>query len=539
MRIALVSEGTYPFAVGGVSTWCDQLIRGMPDCHWQMVALTVDETQKELWPRPSNLEEARTVPLWGACPSPRHGRPGRLGRPGPNPAAAHSSYRALVHAMLATQHTDPDVAAVARSRFLLALRGLYEYASAGGHLCPILTGNAGLAVLGEAWRAARRDDLALVHAVAAADLLAHLLRPLAAPPVRCDVVHASMNGLSMLVAMAAKWRYGTPIVLSEHGVYLRERYLQYLDDGDVAGPVRVLLLAFYRSLAAAGYLIADALAPHSRYNSRWQVRNGADPERVWTMYNGVSLESFPVADEEPDRPTIVYLGRISPIKDLHTLIRAFASVRAEVPNAALRIFGASVPAEAWYERSCRRLIAQLGLDGAAVLEGPIASPVAAYHAGTIVALTSISEGFPVAVIEAMACGRPIVCTNVGGVTEAVADAGLVVPPRDVRAVARACVTLLADHDLRRRMAAAARARVMRHFTLEESLAAYRRVYQLVTRPATVGSTGTTVAGPVLESAPGAASLLSVPHSRRPATGRSRVARPRALGRVRLHALGSS
>ena len=108
-----------------------------------------------------------------------------------------------------------------------------------------------------------------------------------------------------------------------------------------------------------------------------------------------------------------------------------------------------------------------------MLEGRVDTPVNAYHAGSIVALTSISEGFPYTVVEAMACGRPVVCTNVGGVAEAVADTGIVVPPRDVTAVAEACVALLSDHERRRRLGALARERVLANFTLRRSLDAYR------------------------------------------------------------------
>ena len=57
------------------------------------------------------------------------------------------------------------------------------------------------------------------------------------------------------------------------------------------------------------------------------------------MYNGVSPAEFSVPEREPDRPTVVFMGRINPLKDLHTLIRAFPSVRAEVPDAVLRICG--------------------------------------------------------------------------------------------------------------------------------------------------------------------------------------------------------
>jgi glycosyltransferase involved in cell wall biosynthesis len=198
---------------------------------------------------------------------------------------------------------------------------------------------------------------------------------------------------------------------------------------------------------------------------------------MWTMYNGVEPAEFPAATSEPDVPTIAFMGRIDPLKDLHTLIRAFELVRKEIPAARLRIFGGTPAVNRIYHESCERLIQELGLQDAAVLEGRIGNAVDAYHAGSIVALTSISEGFPYTVVEAMACGRPTVCTNVGGVAEAVADTGIVVPPRDHAAVAEACVKLLRDDQLRFRLGAAARARVLEHFTLSQSLQMYRNVYE--------------------------------------------------------------
>jgi glycosyltransferase involved in cell wall biosynthesis len=86
----------------------------------------------------------------------------------------------------------------------------------------------------------------------------------------------------------------------------------------------------------------------------------------------------------------------------------------------------------------------------------------------------------------MACGRPTVCTNVGGVAEAVGDTGIVVAPRDLAAVAKACVELLRDHDRRRRLGAAARARVLEHFTLSQSLQMYRNVYEGLATPLVAG-----------------------------------------------------
>ena len=481
MRVALVSEGTYPYAMGGVSIWCEQLIRGIPDYRWEVVALTVDGTEKAVFAEPSNLDRVHSIPLWGGRPG---GRPGPGGtRPG---ATFRGSYEVFLRALVTPlEATGTDQAAMSRSLFLLALRGLYEYAATGGDLSAALLSNDAVGMTLDAWRELRVEETGpaptVADAIEAAWLIEHMLRPLSAPVVEADIVHCSMNGLSTLPAMAAKWRHGTPLVMSEHGIYLRERYIAYLNE-DASHAVRVLALSFFRSLAGAAYLITDVLAPHSAYNRRWQLHNGADPERMWTMYNGVEPAEFPRAAAEPEAPTIAFMGRIDPLKDLHTLIRAFALVREQIPAARLRIFGGTPAVNRIYHESCERLIDELGLGGAAVLEGRIGNAVDAYHAGSIVALTSISEGFPYTVVEAMACGRPTVCTNVGGVAEAVGDTGIVVAPRDHAAVAEACVRLLRDDELRHRLGAAAHARVIEHFTLSQSLQMYRNVYEGLAAP---------------------------------------------------------
>ncbi|GID93768.1 GT4 family glycosyltransferase PelF [Amorphoplanes digitatis] len=483
MKITLVSEGTYPYAMGGVSVWCEQLIKGMPDYRWDVVALTVDGAERAVFPAPTNLDKVHSIPLWGARPPGRALRRGPGHRPG---ASFNESYEVFVRALVTPMEaTRSEQSAVSRSMFLLALRGMFEYASDGGDLSAALLSNQALTMMLDAWRDLRVDEMGpaptVADAVEAAWLIEHMLRPLSAAPVKADIVHASMNGLATLVGMTSKWKHGTPLVMSEHGIYLRERYIANLHD-DASHPVRVLVLSFFRSLAGAAYLITDVLAPHSMYNRRWQLHNGADPDRMWTMYNGVEPKEFPAATSEPQLPTISYMGRVDPLKDLHTLIRAFALVRAEIPEARLRIFGGTPAVNRIYHESCERLIEELGLTGAAILEGRIGNAVDAYHAGSIVALTSISEGFPYTVVEAMACGRPTVCTNVGGVAEAVGDTGIVVPPRDYVAVAEACVKLLRDNELRHRLGIMARARVLEHFTLRRSLKMYRNVYESLATP---------------------------------------------------------
>ncbi|RSM81587.1 glycosyl transferase family 4 [Kibdelosporangium aridum] len=464
LRIALVSEGTYPYHPGGVSLWCDQLVKGMPESPFTVVALTVDGRESISWPRPQNLAEIVNMPLWSPRPRVPHRPP--LTTNGPVKEAHRRFLNGIVRA------DEPGSV----DEFIAGLYGMFTWGQVGD-LRSALIANDALERL--QWAYARvappgTGALTLHDALVISDLFEHMVRPLSYPPIRADVVHLAMNGISALVAFASKWAYGTPIVMSEHGVYLRERYLGVDDSWPYA--VRLLMLRFHRALAQAAYRLVDVLAPHSEYNRRWQMYNGGTPDRIRTMYNGINPNDFPPAQGEPAVPTVVFVGRIDPLKDLHTLIRAFALVRAEIPAARLRMFGPVPNGNEAYHKSCLDLIDELGLHGSAVFEGRVPRQVDAYHAGHVTALTSVSEGFPYTVVESMATGRPQVCTNVGGVAEAVGDAGFVVPPRDHAAVAAACVKLLQDSELRRRAGQIARQRVLERFTLDQWNLAYRAIY---------------------------------------------------------------
>lgn len=469
MKIALVSEGTYPFAMGGVSVWCDQLISGMPEHEVEFVALTVDERQEQLWPSPANLTSVRVIPLWTTQPPVHHGVSSSGAR------AVDDLLRELARPMVA----DAPGVAAGVDRFLDALRRCAGEAQRRGGTAGLFTTNRAVGTLCQAWLTETGTRLSLHEALEWGDVLEHLLRPLGVEVVHADVVHSSMNGPSMLVGLLAKWTHGTPVLMSEHGIYQRERYL--LNEAPGMGPrIGFLRLSLFRLLAAASYRVADALAPHSLYNRRWQLINGADPARMHTMYNGVAVEDFRLATTEPDVPTVSFLGRIDPVKDVRNLITAFAQVHATLPQARLRIFGGAPKGQEDYLQGCHDLIAELGLTGSATLEGPTAHPELGYHAGTVVALSSISEGFPFSIVEAMACGRAIVCTNVGGVAEAVGDAGLVVPPRDSQALGAALTKILLDDELRHGMARAARQRVVDSFTVGQWVRAYTHLYEILT-----------------------------------------------------------
>ncbi len=223
---------------------------------------------------------------------------------------------------------------------------------------------------------------------------------------------------------SAKWSWGTPFLMTEHGVYLRERYLSYLPGTlSQAGPT--IVLRFFKLLVKTPTRTptSSPLFAGTTGYGKWPTGR---LRRGYARYdNGIYLNSFPAAATDPAVPTLVFVGRIDPLKDIETLLRAFAEVRSGSPGAGCGSSGRPRGRRGLLQKVPSRWLAELGLDdGSATFEGPISPTVAAYHAGHVLVLTSISEGLPYVVLEAMASGSPVVATDVGGVAEAVGSAGL-------------------------------------------------------------------------------------------------------------------
>ncbi|MGW8329441.1 GT4 family glycosyltransferase PelF [Streptomyces sp. NPDC055897] len=461
-RVTLLTEGTYPHSHGGVSVWCDQLVTGMPDIDFDIIAVTGTGREATVWDLPPHASEAVSVPMWGPAPggsAPRGRQERRL----------MAAYERFLTALL-----DPS----AEDGFGPAL---YEMARAArdGQLSPALRGDGAIRVLTEVWNrpglAVREARPTLHDAVTATALLEHALRPLAAAPPTQGVSHAVSGGVAVLPGLVGAELHGVPLLLTEHGVYLRERYLGYRT-APYRWPVKAVLLGFFRLLAEETYRRAALITPGNQYNRLWEEQGGADPQLIRTVYNGVDPAAFPPAGPEPAAPTLSWAGRVDPIKDLETLIRAFAKVRAELPEATLRLFGGTPRGGEAYRERCEALAASLDQGGAVTFEGRVEDIRDAYAAGNVVMLSSISEGFPFTLIEAMSCGRATVSTDVGGVREAVGETGLVVPPRDPAAMAAAALELLGDPARRAAMGEAARLRVVEQFTLRQTVDTFRAIY---------------------------------------------------------------
>ncbi|MFI9050368.1 DUF3492 domain-containing protein [Streptomyces sp. NPDC053427] len=537
MRIALLTEGGYPYATGESHAWCDRLVRGLTGHEFDVYALTARPRQDAGEPPslPPHVRPAGSAPLWGAAPD-EHRRPaeerrGRaVGRRERRRFAEH--FADLAAAFVTTPpgegRTGPDRPMIDKAdRFAAGLYGLADLARAHGGLPALLRSEIAVRIL----EAACRDPRALpaAHGARVRDLLTvteqleRALRPLSLDWYgethglgRADLCHATSGGAAALPGLLAKRFFGTPLLVTEYGVRLREHYLARAA-AHLTAPVRALLAAFQLALAAETYAQAALITPGNTHARRWQRRCGADPARLRTVYEGMDAGRFAaVADAEADgSKTLAWVGAIEPAKDIIGLLHAFAEIRRTEPEATLRIIGGvgRDPQAPAYRAHCRALAAQLFPDEAAddrtAGENPVSfeeigSPEVptledAYACGAVLVLSSVVEGFPRSLVEAMFCGRATVSTDAGAVPEVIGGTGLVVPPRNPHALAEACRALLGDPDRRARLGAAARARALELFTVEQNIAAFRGIYlELIAH------------APGRPAASGAASAVGVP-----------------------------
>jgi glycosyltransferase involved in cell wall biosynthesis len=252
-------------------------------------------------------------------------------------------------------------------------------------------------------------------------------------PALVYTLHGVADGLSDLVAGNVR---AAPRRRRDRLYYLAgERWLQRLAGGRIVIP-------------------SEAVARFARECVRLPA------ERLDMVPNGVDIGRFtPRPTGRNDAYTAVWLGVMAPVKRLEVLLRAIA----DVPGLRLCLLG-SGPDRA----NVRREVTSLGLGDRVVMPGAVTSPAARLTEADAFVLSSAAENCPLSVLQAMACGLPVVATRVGGIPEVVRDGvdGLLVPPGEVSALADALHTLMADPETGRTMGRHGRERVCDKFTVD-------------------------------------------------------------------------
>ncbi|MGE5619865.1 MAG: glycosyltransferase family 4 protein [Sphingomonadaceae bacterium] len=227
----------------------------------------------------------------------------------------------------------------------------------------------------------------------------------------------------------------------------------------------------------------------SDYVGRYVAEKGrVDPARITRIYYGLPANSKATAEDglrvraelgiRPDTPLVTTVGRITEQKGLTHLLDAMALLRQRLPQARLLIVGDAQDGRDEYKRGLLRQWEALGLKDSVLFAGVRDDVPAVMQACDLFVMASLWEGFGLVFLEAMAAARPIVATSVSAIPEVIQDGvtGLLVPPRDPDALAKAMLALLADPDRARRMGQAGLLRLKEQFTEDKMVESVEQLY---------------------------------------------------------------
>ena len=339
------------------------------------------------------------------------------------------------------------------------------------------------------------------------DSISSHLYPAASLP-KARVYHALSTGFAGLLGCQVRTATGRPLILTEHGIYWREvqeganelecgfQVVPTDQDGAALQPLRHHWTVRLQKLARLAYQQADVITTVCRANVQWQMRLGAPPKRCHVIHNGVDWQTLApqeprspaTARPEPHRggstPRIGFVGRVVSIKDVATFLAACRQVAGELPGATFYVIG-PLDHDPAYAAHCQGLAAEWGLERRVTFTGE-EDPRPWYRQLDVVVLTSLSEGQPLVLLEAMAAGVPVVATAVGGCPElilgtdpedrALGPSGLLTPVEDPRATARAILSLCQDMTQWHQASQAGQERVRRFYSARQMCETYRALY---------------------------------------------------------------
>jgi glycosyltransferase involved in cell wall biosynthesis len=487
LSVLMTTEGTYPYSAGGVSTWCDALLRNTPDVRWTLMPLMMNPHIEQKFDPPENVRRIINVPLWGIEEPSEFSTDIPFGQLYDRKRRTTAEtiereflppFRELVRIIC----VDPADSATL-GRIFVELEDYfrtYDYNETWKSRPVWQAFKHDVEDYSERlWRQNERPGPeqqlpSIFDLTECLRWLYHFLIVLNVRVPKTSVTHATASAFCGIPCITARERHGTPMILTEHGVYLREQYL-FLSRFRRLFFCKQFLLNLITAVVRANYHYADVVAPVCHYNTRWEVAHATPQEKIRVIHNGVDPDIFAASPKSSSDLHVVATARIDPLKDIETLLRVAARTKSTHPRARFTVYGA-VADEVYYKR-CLALRRHLGVEDTVTLGAATDDVVSAYRDADVVLLTSISEAFPYSVIEAMSCQRAVVASDVGGVSEALEGCGVLVKPRDDERFAHEVGALLDDPQRRLRLGAKARARVMEDFRLDHSIGKYLDLYR--------------------------------------------------------------
>lgn len=317
----------------------------------------------------------------------------------------------------------------------------------------------------------------------------------------CKIVHSPSTGYAGLLGSFIMYERDIPFVLTEHGIYTKERKIdimeaEWIEDARwwfqkeyaEVDHMKNMWINFFIGIGKFCYESANPIISLFEGARQMQISYGAESSKTLVIPNGVKIEKYaPLRKKRREIPNIIALiGRVVPIKDIKTFIKAIRIATKDIPDIQGWIVGPTDEDPAYYEE-CKRLVSVLNLEKHILFTGFKRLDEILDKVG-LVTLTSISEGMPLVVLEGFAAGVPAVVTDVGSCSQlvyggldekdlSIGKAGEVVPIADPSSLARAYISLLKDRGRWKKASDAAVKRVETYYNFEKFLDSYRNIYR--------------------------------------------------------------
>lgn len=490
--VCLILEGTYPYVAGGVSTWVAQILAAMPQVRFSIVYIgpRSDLPREFKYRIPHNVVDIQELfvhdyPIF---------HPGRF-----------------TDRRLSKEHWET----VARFQTRLAKAQSVDIAGVLPALERIEDDVEFMRVFAhsrQAWELilAQYEETAPPGASFMEFYWTHhfvtlpALKLLRAKLPKARVYHAACTGYAGLLGAKAQVTTGAPLLLTEHGIYTRERRIEIfnsewirdvtsedasLDLGRARNFHKEWWIRFFMALSKTAYNHAARVYALFEANRKDQVAEGAPARQTEIIPNGIDVgrfEAVPPRERTSDDPLhIGFIGRIAGIKDVKTFLRALELLKQHGVRFHTWIMG-PLDEEEEYAQECIELKDSLDLEAEVEFTGRV--DVKAYMARLdVVVLTSISEGLPFVILEANCAGRAVVASDVGACREllegrtpedrALGPGGMVTPVATPAATAAALERMARDPALTRSMGEAGRERVTRYYDINDVMARYQHAYE--------------------------------------------------------------
>lgn len=466
MKICLILEGCYPYINGGVSTWMHQYITEMPEHEFVLwvIGAKAEDRDRFVYKLPPNVSEVYQVFLDDAL---------RVKDSGIFNHRFTARENEALRRLMASDNPDWDL-----------LFDMYQVRKINP--MSYLKSESFLEILTETCQ----KDFPYIafsdafHAVRSR--LLPVLYLMGSEIPKADCYHAICTGYGGMLASMAAYIHHKPLLLTEHGIYTREREEEIIRAKWVARTFKPHWINFFYMLSDLIYTRAFRVTSLFTRAMYTQIEMGCAPEKCRVIENGISYErlcNIPLKEDDG----IVDIGavvRLAPIKDIKTMIYAFFELSARKDNVRLHIMGGVDDPE--YADECYVLVKQLGLSDKIIFTGRV-NIVEYFEKLDFTLLTSISEGQPLSVLESFAARRPCVTTDVGCCSELLngnpsdhlGKAGFIAPPMQRTKIADAMELLCDSRELRLKMGEIGQKRAYEHFRYEIMLTKYRDLYKEV------------------------------------------------------------